>query len=58
MCAHTRVCPSLSLSLCVCVCVTASEEIYIHYVLADTMSLKDWVSFFMNDDNDSDFEGF
>ena len=41
-----------------CVCVTASEEIDIHNALADTMSLNDWVIFFSNDDNDSDFEGF
>ena len=44
--------------VCMCVCVTASEEIDIHYALADTMSLNDWVNFFTNDDNDSDFEGF
>ena len=53
-----RVC--VSLSMCVSVCVTAGEEIDndIHYALADTMSLNDWVNFFLNDDNDSDFEGF
>ena len=45
---------------CVCVslslCVAASEEIDIHYALADTMSLNDWVNFLVNDDNDSDFK--
>ena len=49
---------SLSLSLCVCLCVAASEEIDIHHVLGDTMSLNDWVNFLANDDNDFDFEGF
>jgi len=38
--------------------VAAGEEIDIHHALADTMSLNDWVNFFMNDDNDSDFGGF
>jgi len=42
----------------VSVCVAAGEEIDIHNALADTMSLNDWVNFFSNDDNDSDFEGF
>jgi hypothetical protein len=40
------------------VCVAAGEEIDIHAALDDTMSLNDWVIFFSNDDNDSDFEGF
>ena len=35
-----------------CVCLAAGEEIDIHDALADTMSLNDWVNFFMNDDND------
>jgi len=48
------VCMCVSLSLC----VTPGEEIDIHYALADTMSLNDWVNVFANDDNDSDFEGF
>ena len=39
-------------------CVAAGEEIDIHHLLTDTMSLNDWVNFFVNDDNDSDFEGF
>ena len=54
MCVHT-----VCVSLCVCVGgITAIEEIDIHDTLADTMSLNDWVNFFTNDDNDSDFEGF
>ena len=46
---------SVSLCVCVLVCVAAGEEIDIHDALADTMSLNDWVNFFANDDNDSDF---
>jgi len=45
-------------TVCVCVCVAASEEIDIHNALADTMRLNDWVDVFVNDNNDSDFEGF
>ena len=52
------VCVCVSLSTSVCVCVPAGEEIDIHYALADTMSLNDWVNFFARDDNGSDFEGF
>jgi len=39
-----------------CVCVADGEEIDIHYALADPRSLNDWVNFFVNDNNDSDFE--
>ena len=52
------VCVCVCLSLSLCVCVIAGEKIEIHNTLADTMSLNDWVNFFANDDNDSDFEGF
>ena len=45
--------------MCVCVCVCAAgEEIEIQDALADIMSLNDWVNFFANDNNDSNFEGF
>jgi len=44
--------------VCACVCVAASEEIDIHNALADTMNLNDWVNFFTNDNNDSNFEVF
>ena len=47
---------SVCVSLGVGVCVAVSEEIDIHHALADTMSLNDWVNFFVNDDNDSDFK--
>jgi len=60
-CAYSVcVCVSLSLSLSVYVCVfvAAGENIDIHDALADTTSLNDWVNFFSNNDNDSDFEGF
>jgi len=53
LCVYT-VCVCVSLSLCVR--DAAGEEIDIHDALADTMSLNDWVDFFANDDNDSDFE--
>ena len=49
---------SLSLSLTHSVCVTTGEEIDIHDALADIMSLNDWVNFFTDDNNDSNFEGF
>ena len=57
-CACVRVCLPLLLCVCVCVClnVAAGEEIDIHDALADIMSLNDWVNFFANNDNDSDFE--
>jgi len=48
----------LYLSPSFCLCVAAGEEIVIHDALADTMSFNDWVNFFPNDDNDSEFEGF
>ena len=51
-------CVCACLVFCCCVCVAAGEEIDINDALADTMSLNDWVNFFENDDNDSDFEGF
>ena len=46
--------------MCVClsVCVAVGEETDIQYALADTLSLNDWVNCFVNDDNDSDFDGF
>ena len=50
--------PCVCVSLSRCVCVAASEEIDTHSALADTISLNDWVNFFTNDENDSDFEGF
>ena len=40
----------------VCVCVAVGEEIDIHDVLADTMSLNDLVNFFANNENGSDFD--
>jgi len=42
----------------VCVCVSLPVKKLIFTTLADTMSLNDWVNFFANDDNNSDFEGY
>ena len=34
------------------------DHVLSQMALADTMSLNDWVFFFTNNNNDSDFEGF
>ena len=56
-CVYTE-CVCARISLCLCVCVAAIGETDIHNVLAYTMNLNHWVNFFVNDDNNSDFEGF
>jgi len=56
-------CVCVSLSPCVCprACVAAGVEIdtdiFNKYLLTPWV-WNDWISFFMNDNNDSDFEGF